>query len=891
MIGLLSRDHLKAFLDSQTWHDNPFVIRESRRDRKRKQATRSYFWMALVMVCCIALAAAGIVAALNSGSRFPWWWIGGDPFVALTIVVSGTHVMFIAGASQRTTAQMLRQEAFKNTLMHLILLPMSPFQVVLEAAIYAWMEGMRVAITLLPFYVFMAAMDKISWLDLLMLYGVFATVSFAAPITRRPMLADDVTTASIPQPLARRPGSTALAQTARGQQQNQNANSSLGMVMACLLPMFFAFFVMVGRLGGRGGSRTLQSFHQYIPDSLLTLMPTSLLSWPLLIARGVITPLDWFGHRIPPIVFCLVLTVVTRYVQMVRTSEYLQVGLYRDLAFLPTYLPRRRLETVVRYIQLFVVTGYLWRWGIVNGGLNFLSNGAIGRGSGLPGFAYALLCMLGWVVMTRVSLLANWRWSERSKRRLLAVRHYPSFRALRYALEPFVFVIGYYLACCLLSGTAPLPPGVHAIAAPMLALCAVGGLLSYGVDSLFWQAGTLIKLAVPILYFIGFGYYHSAAARPLLTLSPTLGFLSLLHPLPYGLAIPGNLLTGFGWQDWVIRGGAVGGLLTLLGTLLFALRKPHPGSEGVALDPTLYGQDVFTDPPLPRQETKRVQEETAFCRKIVDFTQRIADNAIATKELRVRLRSALEGTTLPYLVVALLMLHIGVYLFIPEVPRVLGGEFASYLFGHAHSEGVQTIAAMLICWLVALLALACFSGFATARAFAIERDKSTLGFILLTPLSESSIVLGKASGILLSVGLIQLFIAIWTLAMALLLTPFLGLSVLLGWLLIVGTAAAVYLAVGMTTLAVATFLLRWKVHPGCWVGLIFVFQMSLSAIVPLGNMVGDYVRTLGLTGAQIWGALFVLCLLMIVVSYLVAVLGVRWLRTKDLTFVGAKTEN
>src|SRR5579871_4864549 len=127
---LLSKQHTSALLDVQTWFDNPFVRREARRDMKRNQPTKSIFWMALTLLLVGGVASWGLDALAHTRIGIPWF-LGGDRLTALCIVTCGIHVWFIVGTSQKHTMLMLSQEAFRNTLMHLLMLPRSPFQVLL----------------------------------------------------------------------------------------------------------------------------------------------------------------------------------------------------------------------------------------------------------------------------------------------------------------------------------------------------------------------------------------------------------------------------------------------------------------------------------------------------------------------------------------------------------------------------------------------------------------------------------------------------------------------------------------------------------------------------------------------------------------------------------------
>ena len=254
---------------------------------------------------------------------------------------------------------MFQQEASRNTLMHLLTLPISAFQIVLESAIYPWCAAMRVALVLLPIYLSAATLGAITWLDLVLLYVVFAISAIAFPILRKPALGDTLPT-TFQSPARSKPaGTTSPGNNSNVQQQGGASSVNSWMALAFLLPTISMVFAIASIRGVHGMYSVL---HLYLPNRLIELMPTSVLSWPLLMARGLVTPLDWFGIALPPIVLCFPLIVVHKYLQAVHTAEYLQVGQFRDLAELSTFVPRRRVEGCARFLQLITITGYLWKW-------------------------------------------------------------------------------------------------------------------------------------------------------------------------------------------------------------------------------------------------------------------------------------------------------------------------------------------------------------------------------------------------------------------------------------------------------------------------------------------------------------------------------------------------
>ena len=881
---LLSADHVRALTDSQTWVDNPFAARDARRDQKRKQLTRTLIWMALLFLLLGGATVWGIVEIEQRYRSIPWY-LGGDGLTALIIVICGTHVWFVASAAQRGTLLMFQQEASRNTLMHLLTLPASTFQIVLESAVYPWCAAMRVALTLLPVYVLAAALGAITWVDLGMLYVVFAIAAISLPVLRKPALGDSAPTTFQPTP-----GRQALASTAGGGQSGSQQQSSAGGVnswiaLAFLLPTISMVFAIASRRGVHG---MYSALHQYLPNSLLELMPTSVLSWPLLMARGLVTPLDWFGIGLPPIILVLPLILAHRYLQAVHTAEYLQVGKYRDLADLPTFLPRRRAEAVIRAAQLVAITGYLWKWLIWNGGWGFAPGLSNVHAPGLPSFAYVVLFTAAWTVIIRASMIASWRKSEV---KVFADTVYHRISLARFALylvSPTLFASVYYGICCAFSQTAPLPHEVVVLLSQMLPLTVVAGALAFGSASVLGPVGTLVRILLPLIALFGYNSYHLAGFRSLAFLSPTMGLLSIL---PHPLQGMGGFFQGLSWRHWLTTGGSVGLVLTAAGLMRYGKRRAADAQAFRVLDFTRYGSEVFMDQSVAALDPA-LKEDTPFVVWLIAKLQHIADNAITTREIRTRLRGKLDNIALRNLAMLALVITMGMYEGIPEIANAIGGWLAALLYGPILKPVVQVIASILACWFIVLGIYCLAAGFAAVRTFSIERDKSTLGFVLLTPMSNSSIIRGKAAGILLSAGVYPIAIALWTLVMSVAITPTVGIRSLGAWALIVCSCALCYTAVGMISIALGAIAARWNVSSGCWgVAVAILSQVMVNGGRLMFGYVQDLLVSYGIQGMQLYYIWLGMCGIVIAASYALAVFFVQRMRRGDLAFAASKRDN
>ncbi len=889
----LSPLHKEALLDPQTWRDNPFVNRELRRDIKRKQPTKLFAILAVMMFGLLGLGIAGLWLAMNNGLRIPWY-LGGDVGTVLCILIAGLHIWFVSASSANRSILLLQQEAHRDTLSSLLLLPMSPFQLLLQAGIYPWLVGMRTALVLLPLYVFCVALDGISWLDLAMLYVVFALASVSFPIWRKPILSETALVATTP--LAT-PGTntgamqaaTGATPTTSGVQATNSANTSGGwMALFFMVPMILTGLAMMqSRTASGQGLRDMLS--AYVPDSVLSLMLPSMLSWPLLIARGLITPFTWFGWHVAPLPFVIVFFLLARYLQLVRTSEFLSVGTFRDLAAQPTYIRRRKVEGAARIGQLFVVIGYLWIWAVRDGGIGFLvhTGGKTNpAAAGLAGFVYLAFVVTVWRGLARVCQLATWQRGVRAAR--VAVRSVSPQAAMRYLVEPFVFLALFLPVCALFAGVNPFTPVLLSLMGRMLAIGLAGMLFNYGATRLMGSFVPLLAIAVVAAWATLLTQYHLTLVQPLEYLSTTLGLVYAGH-LPW---LAGAVFEpGAVWWRWPLMCGA-GGLLLTLAAVAMRIRVAAVLPENVTpvlLDPTRVGEETFSDAPLTLKGEKPKLSDTPIALRLIAALQRGWDNAVMVKELRVRLRGKLEFTSVRAIAIILIVITVALYQGIPAVPLFFVGGMAKALFGKETVGG-----AILCCFYITALFRALIGGFTPFTAFMVERDKSTLGFLLLTPMSALSIVFGKLAGILLPGGLFLATVGVWTLFLSLLNLPDLGLTTLVVWGEIMFTTAVLILTIGVSTLALASIFPKIPMqYAGClWA---ILLQVVVQGTVNLARFIVPLVSkidaTIGLSPIEVWLLGIILAILLMLLALFVAVRGVMRMRAKDLTFAASKKEN
>ena len=654
---LLSPDHTATLTDPLTWKDNPFVGRDMRRDIKKRQPFVSFCWMCGVLLL-VGAWTAGLLWSVQAAFRGTPLFIGGDLGTGLCVVMSGVHIWFIIGAARKHSTRLFTEESNQNTLSSLLMLPISPFQILVQTMAYPWMAAMRMALALLPIYVFCVGIDGPTWAELLMLYLVFAMAALAVPYWKRPALSENVAILTNPKQvqfgLASRQTSVSQGTTAR------SAGASGALAFRLLLIPVVLSWIMIWSFGGVSGAK--ETLHQYLPTSVISLLDSVIISWPMLIARLLITPLDWFGFSIIPLPFVLVLFLVSRYAQLVQASEFLSVGAYRDLPLQSTYLPRKRLVAGLRTAQALVIAGYLWKWAVVNGGIAYFSPQIAGADPGLGGFAVLLFCFAALWGMARGAALGQWQLNPLIRGERYILCRCSLLDGVRFLLEPFGFAIAFYLVCCLLSRTTPAPPLINGTVGNLGALLIEitligisGAALSFGLSRLLGVSSLAVRVALLALILLGVFYSDSVDVRNWLASFPQIArtlafvphlrkleilspFLGILQAVSSRAGNVHRLLPGAPpWGAWVVTDLVLGGLLWLAGHLL-GLRRvlaPH-NAVTLVFNPTVLGREVFSDP-VQLKQSGLGKTDTPVVLAMIARLQRYWDNAVMTRELRARL--------------------------------------------------------------------------------------------------------------------------------------------------------------------------------------------------------------------------------------------------------------
>ena len=231
---------------------------------------------------------------------------------------------------------------------------------------------------------------------------------------------------------------------------------------------------------------------------------------------------------------------------------------------------------------------------------------------------------------------------------------------------------------------------------------------------------------------------------------------------------------------------------------------------------------------------------------------------------------------------------------VPAIPTVLGGVLSPLIYPEPASSVARFSANLLAVWHLALLWVCAASGLAILPlAFAPEREKSTLGFILLSPMRPLSIALGKLVSHLIVSAQIPAAIALWSLALTLIFGPAIGMGATIRvWAGVILTGSAVLLGGAAICLGVAALFTRQVSQAGCGVLLALVL-IQLPVQLMIISVRPGRLSVLGLLAESIdlplcWRLLLALCALVTVIGVLAAAWGVQRMRKGDIGFESTK---
>ncbi len=141
------------------------------------------------------LAVLGVGLSLALTCAAVWWiwlhlplsltaWLVRHDWSALRVmmvVCAGVHSYIVLFTITARNQQFFLREAKQNTLEQLLITPLPPHELMLRVTAHNFYYGMLLSLVGLPLYVFWMLMGDLTWWQLVVMYLLFARVSFAPP--------------------------------------------------------------------------------------------------------------------------------------------------------------------------------------------------------------------------------------------------------------------------------------------------------------------------------------------------------------------------------------------------------------------------------------------------------------------------------------------------------------------------------------------------------------------------------------------------------------------------------------------------------------------------------------------------------------------------------------
>ncbi len=752
--SLLPPSHRESLLEALLSADNPISVRDSRRFARRGEP-----WLflggALAIVLLVVLIAFGIVwFILHHGGlrRGIPAFLGGSRAGLFAVVVSGVHALTIQWAAQRWSGRFFLAEYRQNTLEPLLLTLTSPFALVAQAAARPLRMGLLAAAAGLPFYALALTCGGIGWLDVSCLYVLFAMMALQVPPWEVPALAG-----------------TAYDVVKKTHKMRRSSTWTEQWVRTLPFLMIWGNGFFSSVLGPNWLFALVAPLWQELPREVTRLAPAFVLSWPLMVARVLAVPLPFYCAAIPPILIVLPLRLAGRVVRIWEVSFYLSVGDVEEMSALRDFPAYWRLRGACSFATALAILGYAWTPYVEHGRTAYLVRSAGGSiGTALAG----LVWLFGaWAVLETWGRARSAARSEQDRSANgngngSGSHRSDRLRTLGWQFQPLGRAAVLYVCACVLALRWPVPAEAGLIAAQLAVLAAVGSvwLRARRVNG-WWYTGALL------LPWLGWLLPDAHAGARIAAFSPLTGLLALAEPSVRFLhsAVPGALMPS--WAMSCVASGALGVVALLLrrvapvheGAQTPGIRTWLPGGRAATAGefaaapgsafplpggvPTLDAKPAQSRTTLAAQARQRPpKQEYPVAQRLLGLIGRRTDNPLTIKEVRVLLRGHLgraEIVTYALLLLGPLALCVYHLSAISEELAALG----ALLFGTGAPETVALFAGSAASWacvlalIVPLLVL-----YPCAAAFVKERDKSTLAFILSTPMSTWRIVLGKLCG-------------------------------------------------------------------------------------------------------------------------------------------------
>lgn len=338
LTGPLRRLAWRSGLAVQLWasgEENPFSLRDRRLDARRHKPRRT-------LVAVTALILLFNVISWGLGYAYgPLWqrsaWLaarnaqGPDDLIGWTTLQFLTaRPLFLAATiacavcayatfwvAQSRAAAQLKAESLKGTLEQLQLLPLAEERWLWLMSAQPAATGLLIGGLGVPLYLLAVLTGQWSVWDVLGLGLVFVWLTNRVPVWNPSRRTTAKTRAQGPKPSQPQPGAAAEASRAEAAASDEPSVNATSLQLSFLDPAWLITGLLVRqglmemfRFAQTGAPRgSSNGFWSHLFWSLSAgsrmLLPAFPLTWPLLLARGLMTPLPFFALALPPFVLLL----------------------------------------------------------------------------------------------------------------------------------------------------------------------------------------------------------------------------------------------------------------------------------------------------------------------------------------------------------------------------------------------------------------------------------------------------------------------------------------------------------------------------------------------------------------------------------------------------------
>lgn len=708
--------------------DNPFW-RRARRDELRDASLFRRLLLSVLILSGLLVGGLFLETIWARPLRL-FTRIFAIPLSALLFVLlSSVHALLLSSAKAALLPS-LAVEMRRQTLDSLLLTPLRRAEMLFAMAVPPAVVALLIALAGLPAYLLLYQLGGAQLHDIVLLYLLFAFLSFSPPAFGLPALSGAALGAEIPPKAASGAG-----------KRGGGASPFAGFWSIYLV-------LIVGQTLSSLGGRWLFHLLAALPPVFGRINLLVVLSWPYCAIQIGGAPIEFYQSHLPPFAYCLPLLAASWVVSALHSASALSAGDLVEMHRSAIFLRRRALSRWVTRAALLCFLGFVWRAWVLGGD----TGAVLGNFASDPRWGVAgLLLLLGsvgvWQAAGRAAAITP---IQKEKERLRPGRLIAR-RAARLGLRPVRATLLLFLAACLFGGVSPFSAPTFSVLG-RLALTA----LSFAV----WEVGFRLlgasravgvapaqatrRASQIVLARIGILFLLPMAALSLPV--PVLWNLAALSPLSAWLHLfPGASAFIQRFPYWRI-GALPPDALCLAAPLLFGLLLAR---SAYARRTPMARQTRPTPAPGPVAVKPPAIKNAARTAALMAWITARTDNPLFTYEMRARTRSG-QWFAWFYSVPALLVVVLFGFSLYPQY--ISGFYFLSPFHFFGNGGALRNAPVHVYADLSSLLlALQCYvlglRGQTIGEALiARDRQRGVWGMLLLTPLTIREIFWGKVCG-------------------------------------------------------------------------------------------------------------------------------------------------